>query len=400
MTMLRKSIFIWSSDIFECIVLSLLLIFHTYKMHMVQQRGGGLVLCKIVQLKHVSYMIIICSLIIPLLTMSTKILDHYFNFLNLKLCHLVENINLILQLITHFGIHLFVAMRSILSSSDVKHPSIWFKIGLLLVSTDILLLMFPFLFTVLQTTHINGGCIVQSKSLLFIFWIMIQDSIIGIYSLCVFVIPLKTLISWEQKNTVNISGSRTTRGRIGSNSNIDTMPSNHNKDQDFTLQIIVQKVITCSTIMILSTMITLAIQAILGPELATFVPNPFVINSYCVVLQFADIETDNKSSFYTIIMGLIQCSCCIKPCLAKYHYPKVQKDVKIMHPVIPSNHSNMSSVITIATKLEMRDIPTVTISVPTITNSIPTIGDNIMPKLTPQSSVITEPSISPNVCMV
>eukprot|EP01084_Bolivina_argentea_P026683 49658_1 len=360
--MLWKSVAIWTSDVFQLITLWFLLFFHIYRMHKTKQRGdfkGGYTLCKIIQLEHVSYIIIISSLLISLITIATKIFEIYFNFLTDNICQIVENTNLILTLVSQFGIHLFVAMRSILSSTDMHNPSVWFKIGLCLVLTDILLIISPFIFTVLETVHINGSCVLQPKPVIFILWIMIQDSIIGIYSLCVFVIPLIKLISWEQQTT--------------------------HTNNDFTLQSIVHKVIICSTIMILSTMITMTIQAILGP-IPTLAANPFIINAYCVVLQFADIRiNDIKSPLCQVFIGIIQCDSCNVKCFECCQHSSH------IHTSMQFNHSHVvSNTLTVQTKLEIGDTGTGANS-ENINGSLPTI---IVPHLTPASSFQTEPSVS------
>eukprot|EP01083_Nonionella_stella_P178187 628789_1 len=395
---MQSDIALWSNDVIQCVALVSLLIFHIYRMQKLKQRGdfnGGISLCNTIHLSHVSYMIIISSLFTPTLSIITRISDGYYHFVDGTICNIIANTDLISALISHFGIHLFIAMRSRMSSVDIDNPSIFFKLGLILVSTDILLILYPFLFTVIQTAHMDGSCIITSKSLFFILWIIIQDSVIGVYSLCVFVIPLRKLITWEQ---------------------------HHSKSTRTDLQSLVCKVIICSSIMIFWTMISLSLEAVLGPRLSTLVPSPFIINSYCVVLQFAGIETKYiEPSLCRIVVGVIQCECCCtmfkrtktKSVKQKHNISKMIRSVDVEPAVPPSTMFSTSIKLEIPpTLINIPSLPTTTTTMetgsmdpnrksPVIT---PRVGHIVVPTpsdlpslhLTPANSLQSNPSVPSN----
>lgn len=116
-----------------------------------------------------------------------------------NICYMFHNIDITLGLFARFGIHLFVAMRSRLSSTN-EAPSIWFKIGLALISTDIGLVLSPWIITLHESIYINNICVIKMYDPILSCWVLFSDVIIGIFCLFIFVLPIREVLKYEKQS--------------------------------------------------------------------------------------------------------------------------------------------------------------------------------------------------------
>ena len=258
----------WTGDLFHVLILSFLLVLHYYRLNSDEEanynnksstKSKKVKWWKIFSLKHLSYLIIICALSRALLNLSKLVIHEFIaDYLNPSVCSYLESINFEFGLISQFCVHLFIAMRSRLSSTDINHPSIWFKIGLLLIFTDLGLIIFPFILrNALKIEYSENNCFVTYINPMLILWILLSDIIIGTYSLSVFVIPLRKHIQYERQ----ISPSPRRKGSANDENNNPEQGHNRNNKSNAiihdqkSLEQLVIKILIYSTLMIISTII-------------------------------------------------------------------------------------------------------------------------------------------------
>ena len=287
---MTHALFVWVVDPLYFLILSLLLWLQIYRLRVVEQtRGktGAKILCSLLQLKHISYLVLSCGLISSFFHVSTRIIHIIHPFLTNSICFYINHVDITLTLLAHFAIHLFVALRSRLCVTDIasKNISIFYKTGLILITTDIGLIIYPWFTNTIscQFDKDNGICIIWHRKESLIIWTVISDVTIGIYSLIVFVIPLRKHLQWEQstKESIVVSNNASVAG--------SKFPSPSAKD-DMSLTKLVYKVLIYSTIMIITSIILMVIIAILNNihtisagSICMFYVYTFILNLSCNV---------------------------------------------------------------------------------------------------------------------
>eukprot|EP01084_Bolivina_argentea_P278553 475918_1 len=114
---------------------------------------------------------------------------------------------------------------------------------------------------------------------------MCSSVIIGCYSLFVFVIPLQKYIKLEQ--TLKIAPA------------------------DRFIEKLVIKILIYSTIMTMTTVLSTLIIAMIEDYVEVVSALDNIINSYCILLQFRDINiNDINSTYLQRIVWILQCGCC------------------------------------------------------------------------------------------
>jgi len=319
------------ADLLHLTILLLLLCFHIYRIHHTSSPEPSspsthstsflTKLSLLLSLKRLSFAIILCALIRCILSLTDFIIHQFLlSHLSNSWCNIYQRTNLQFSLLASFCVHLFIAMRSRLSCMDLKNPSIWFKFGLLLISTDLVLMLFPFIQRPLWTQYRDNTCMITHINPLLLLWIVLSDIIIGTYCLLAFVLPLREHIDYEKSITSRQLG----RG-YPSNSMITTSGSGSTSGSvsvrnQKSIQSLVRKIMLYSTLMILSTICIMSTVWIFNIThfhslhfhiLSTFGPVHTTFTVYCIILQFSDVDTSKmKSSFCAAMVTCFQCNYC------------------------------------------------------------------------------------------
>ena len=212
------------------------------------------------------------------INISTRIVNYsIYQFLSDDTCTYILHFDITLSVICHFGIHFFVVLRSRLTVTDVTPgTNKYYKLGMLLISTDLGLMVYPWFKYTLDTTYKHGVCLIVHTKESLIIWTLISDVFIGIYCLLIFVIPLKKHLEWENKmNTTQRKATTEHSMTVIIDMNIvasksKSIPAQKTQTptpiqtQDFSLSKLVHKVTIYSTIMIISTIIFMVTAAILN----------------------------------------------------------------------------------------------------------------------------------------
>merc|ERR1719464_837341 len=124
----------WATDPIHLVLLSLLLWLQVYRTRAIQTLRGKSTprIFGHLRLQHLSYCVIGCGLCECVIRMLSRLFP-----LSDASCFYVEHTTLTLSLLTHFGVHLFVALRSRLSSIDSASPLILQALGALLILSDV-----------------------------------------------------------------------------------------------------------------------------------------------------------------------------------------------------------------------------------------------------------------------
>eukprot|EP01084_Bolivina_argentea_P058573 106956_1 len=276
------------------VILLLILLFHFWRQRFVKEVDGeSMKLFKYLQLWHVSYIIIMLPTLRCILVMTWHFMP---SILNNNSCEILIRIDATVWFAIQGFIHLFVAMRTRLNSFDSNNNSnsnsnsnnngnnatMLFKIAIMLVFLDFFPMFFTLSGSAFDVIHINSTCKPINISLILIIATICSSVIIGLYSLFALVIPLQKYIKIVNKLDSN----------------------------DKFLRTLVNKIVIYSSTMIISTLTVTFVVAFIKDyvEIVTALDN--IINCYCVVLQFRDINTEHIQSKYgTTIISCLQFEC-------------------------------------------------------------------------------------------
>eukprot|EP01084_Bolivina_argentea_P058170 106223_1 len=249
---------------FNVSILMIVLAFHSYRLCFLQKdrKGSSIRILKYISFRHLSFIVIIAAML-PALQQAivyTPRID-----LSDGICKFTVLFGIVSLSLSKLALHLFVTMRSQITLNE-SH-SIWFKVGLIMIFSDVLYLLYaisglPTLIVSQENTICKPSHI--SKSLFI--WFGINDFIIGLYCLFVFIMPLRKYIALEDTETNNTT--------------------THNKNQS-ELKPLVTKIMIFSSIALISTMIVTLISAIANEAGGILFGLDGTINSICVTFQFA-----------------------------------------------------------------------------------------------------------------
>ena len=153
-------------------------------------------------LKSTSYLSILCTSAPRLISILIYVPAYYGSnhFLNHDRCKYVVLTITEIYIINKFAIHLFVVLRSRLTETE-KNKSIWHTLGLFMVGTDILFMIYVMSgiprFDAIWSEH--GHCITDADISIHI-WFVGSDFVIGLYFLIVFIYPLRKYMKIEQEH--------------------------------------------------------------------------------------------------------------------------------------------------------------------------------------------------------
>ena len=181
----------------------LMIIFHAYRLSFVapSKSRRSATLCKVITLTTVSYAIMAANTGRFLFMTSITTVNAFTPYLNDTNCYYIKRMQFSIIILSRLFVHLFVAMRSRLSTTHTK--SKWYKLGLWFLILDILLFLFA-VSPVPQFTvqEIDGVCITVTLPKVIMLWLLFNDIFIGLYSLFAFVLPLRRLINTNDKENV------------------------------------------------------------------------------------------------------------------------------------------------------------------------------------------------------
>ena len=319
--MMSQSLFVmqWISFLMIC----LLTAFHSYRLHLNKRKNAknrikeSHRLWKILDLKYISFMVLIAYLLRGFIHVLFPTINLGTNYLNTPICNAILRISNTMGLLARFGIHLFVAVRCRLSSYK-KQLNIWGKFGFIMLSSDLLITLSVWVYyPQIVPVHDGTSCVIQSYSLLYVFWIILNDIIISLYCVVVFVWPLRRIIAAERAArdeeviAVTIADNE-------KNVNVDNSNKQKSKSTERSMEDFVKRVMFCSIVASLGIVVSCGISSIslttnAGPyivEIESFVA------CWMIVMQFRDIDPDSvKSKFWSVIITLFQWDywCCC-PC--------------------------------------------------------------------------------------
>ena len=297
-------------------MISLLIAFHSYRIHYTRKTKRNAnredtKLWKLLDLKYISYIVLISYLLRSCLDTSTSTIDSLSttNHLNNVSCNAILRISNTMGLIGRFGIHLFVAVRCRLSSYK-KQLTIWMKIGFLMLASDVFIILSVWVYyPSIVPIHDGTSCVIESYHWIYVFWVIGNDIIISLYCVLVFVWPLRKIISAErQAREEEITASDVENGKL-----------NRKRAGERTMEDFVKRIIFCSIVASLGIVISCGIASIS----ITTAAGPYIveieafIGCWMIVMQFKDIDPRGKgiNKFWSVIITLFQWDywCCC-PC--------------------------------------------------------------------------------------
>ena len=259
-------------------------LFHYFRLNLVdgsKSKRSTAKICKIITIVRVSYMMFIAytvRLAIPAIIISINL---FLPYLNDDICYFSKRTELSVIILGRTLVHLFIAMRSRLSTHSLK--SKYYKIGLYFIFLDVLLFIYMSspLFTNINVKYIDYQCVTVNITPIVLLWLLFNDLFIGIYSLFAFVLPLRRLINSTETNKENMND----------------------------LTKLIKKIIIYSIIALFVTFF-LILFTVMTPRLGAFLsPVSSTVTIYCIIMQFSNIKLKKlKSPYLRIIISMIQCS--------------------------------------------------------------------------------------------
>ena len=232
-------------DICHMIIAIILLVYHKYRLFFKSKtEPNDNENMKVQNMQYIAYVILVLNLLRPLSTIIIQTTNAFaFDLLNDFTCRCVWwLIPTMIYTLNKFAIHLFIVMRTRLSLRKGKRCSISLKIGVSLMMSDVLLLLFTpvniLCFGTMQyvgskciwtATHWNNINLVGA-------WTVVSDFIISLYCLFIFILPLRKLIEFERNAARTTQKEQTTQ------------------DSKNNIQAMVERIIFYSTIMLVTTM--------------------------------------------------------------------------------------------------------------------------------------------------
>eukprot|EP01083_Nonionella_stella_P073940 200253_1 len=287
-----------------CSIISLFILsFHAYRMKQVsQEKTSHSIINRILQCLSLAYVSYIILLLPTFRFIFMTIWYSAPSIFNAIPCQTIGIANAAMWFTTQTFIHLFIAMRSRLNPSTItshQNTTIYYNIGLMLIFSE-----FLFMFYTLSNTTFELGnasiCQSANASLLRIIGTLWSSVVIGLYCLCGFIYPLRKYLK--------------TGRTYGAN--------------DALVRYLLLKIIIYTIIMISTTIISASIFVISNDSIPTELVTAinYVINSYCMILQFKDLDIKHiQSQSIQSIVSCLQCSCC---CIQQIQI-KVQKEVDL-----------------------------------------------------------------------
>ena len=243
---------------------------------------------KWINLKTTSYMIIIAAITVRLVSLLLSIPGIYRSnhFFNDQACKYFILIQIEISIILKFLTHLFVLLRSRITGHDEK-LSIWYILGIFLVMTDALFILYPLsgIPRFSATYNTEKYCVSDADTSIFI-WFGASDLIIGLYFLIVFIYPLRKYIKLEQQSQ---------------NENAAVYKERMSLSQ------IATRIMIYSSIMLITTIICTMIAAIYNQSAGIVMPIDGLINLICIVMQFRPIQPSQIPKKYLCFITCLQC---------------------------------------------------------------------------------------------
>ena len=135
-------------------------------------------------------------------------------------------------------------MRSQVAEGNLR--SIWFKIGLILILSDVLYLIYSVSgIPIFDSVHHDASCKIIHVTLSLYIWFAMNDFVIGLYCLFAFILPLRKYI------------------KLANKSNSMHIDVNNNKINDPNLRSIATRIMVYSSIALISTMTVTVITAVI-----------------------------------------------------------------------------------------------------------------------------------------
>eukprot|EP01083_Nonionella_stella_P033010 90370_1 len=241
-----------------------ILAYHSYRLCYVQRdrKGSSLRLLKCISFKHLSFVVIISSILPALLQCIV-----YTPQLSLSdfTCGFVVKFGMVCLAFSKFSLHLFVTMRSQVATATTN---LWYKLGVLMSISDLLWIVYILSgIPNIKAEQASVLCKATSVPLYLYIWFAMNDFVIGLYCLLAFVLPLRKYVWLEQQQ----------------------------KQQKSTdLRCITLRIMVYSSIALFSTMMFTVIASAVNESGGVMFAIDSTINALCVVFQFAGKEGDKE----------------------------------------------------------------------------------------------------------
>eukprot|EP00483_Globobulimina_turgida_P001937 UN01939 len=187
------------------------------------------------------------------------------------------------------SLHLFVAVRSQIVRNETS--SIWFKIGLVMIMSDVLYILYILSgIPIIISAQNEVLCALTEVSLSVYIWFAMNDFVIGCYCLFAFIVPLRKYVLLEgdgEEYTVT--------------KDAEIQKTNNNSE----LKTLITRIMIYSSIALVSTMITTVVSSIVHESAGPLFGIDSVINAVCVIFQFSASDRDTTNNSFT----LCPCNC-------------------------------------------------------------------------------------------
>eukprot|EP01083_Nonionella_stella_P033009 90369_1 len=241
-----------------------ILTYHSYRLCYLQRarEGSSLRLLKCISFRHLSFMVIISS-ILP--TLLQSILYTPQLTLSNATCGFSIKFGMVCLAFSKLSLHLFVTMRSQVATTTTN---IWYKLGVFLSISDLLWIIYIVSgIPTIKAEQTNVLCYATNVPLRIYIWFAMNDFVIGLYCLLAFVLPLRKYVWLEQQQ----------------------------KQQKSTdLRCITLRIMVYSSIALFSTMMFTVIASAVNESGGVMFAIDSTINALCVVFQFAGKEGDKE----------------------------------------------------------------------------------------------------------
>jgi len=216
-----------------------------------------------------------------------------------QLCVFAVKMTMILTGVSRFAMHSFVFQRTKIHKDSIS--TIWHKIGAALLVSDVLFVLAGMIGIPAIDGYTNGEvCFVGPGTSIVIFvWFAVNDVVIGVYCMLVFVLPLRKLIKVERELE-----------RVSSSVEYYTHNNGkHEIAQKRSMESVARRILIFSAIALMTSVMSVPLSAKFKQAAFTIRSFDNVLNAACICMQFCPVDISALPGILRCYFRL--CPCCI-----------------------------------------------------------------------------------------